>query len=150
MKQRLPIYACPNCGGRDLVPKVLVGGPMAQLDENTGAYHCQECGRTAVPLSFNRVEEWISFRQQAMKRSEEEREKTGFLSIPILPVDTIPLLTIAGIDLPIAKTVEVVSIAWSGEKLERTDYHVVFERYWAAVAGKRYNATEVLMLDLAG
>ena len=150
MRQRLPIYACPNCGGRDIVPTVLVGGPMAQLDENIGTYRCEECGRTAVPLAFARVEEWIAFRQQAMKRSEEEREKTGFLSIPILPIDTIPLASIAGIDLPIAKTVEVVSVRWNGGKLQRTDYHVAFDRYWAAVAGKRYNATEVLMLDLAG
>ncbi|MGD1060991.1 MAG: HisA/HisF-related TIM barrel protein [Methanomassiliicoccales archaeon] len=150
MRQRLPIYACPNCGGRDLVPTVLVGGPMAQLDENIGTYRCEECGKTAVPLAFANVEDWISFRQQAMKRAEEEREKTGFLNIPILPIDTIPLVSIAGMDLPIAKTVEVVSVKWSGHKLERTDYHVAFDRYWAAVAGKRYNATEVLMLDLAG
>ncbi len=150
MKQRLPIYACPNCGARDIVPTVLVGGPMAQLDENTGTYQCQECGQTAVPLYFAKVEEWISFRQQAMKRSEAEHVKSGFLTIPILPVDTIPLASIGGIDLPIAKTVEVVSIRWSGTMLERTEYHVPFERYWAAVAGKRYNATEVLMLDLAG
>ncbi|MDD1770781.1 MAG: hypothetical protein LUO79_06830 [Methanomassiliicoccales archaeon] len=150
MRQRLPIYACPNCGGRDLVPTVLVGGPMAQLDENIGTYHCDECGHTAVPLAFAKVEEWIAFRQQAMKRTEEAREKTGFLSIPILPIDTIPLVSFAGLDLPIAKTVEVVSVRWNGERLERTEYHVAFDRYWAAVAGKRYNATEVLMLDLAG
>jgi uncharacterized protein related to proFAR isomerase len=148
--KRLPIHACPNCGGRDLVPKVLVGGPMAQLDEYDGSYYCQECGKLAVPLAFVSVEEWIAFRQQALKRAEEQHVRTGFLSIPILPVDTIPLLTIAGLDLPIAKTVEVVSIRWSGGKLERTSYHVAFDRYWNAVAGKRYNATDVLMLDLAG
>ncbi|HTY46572.1 MAG TPA: HisA/HisF-related TIM barrel protein [Methanomassiliicoccales archaeon] len=150
MRPTGPVYACQHCGSRDIVPKVLFGGPIAGVDNNDNTCRCNECGRTAVPLAFRTVEDWIAFRQEAMQRSESSPIKEGFLHIPMMPVDTTPLLSLGGIDVPIAKVAEVVSVGWNGKELARTEYHVTFERYYNAVSGTRYNAKDVLLLDLSG
>jgi len=150
MRRHGVVYACPHCGGRDLIPKLMFGGPLAGVDDNDGSCRCQSCGKMAVPLTFASMDDWISFRQSLLKKADEERSVPKFRHIPILPVDTKPLLSLGGVDIPFIKLAEVVSVRWVSGSLKRTEYHVSFERYWRAVAGQRYNASEVLLLDLAG
>jgi len=151
MKNRGPVYACPYCGSRNLERNMLVGGPMATVDNNDNTYICRECKKSAVPLEFHSVEEWIFFKQRIGRAAEsEERASRNFIQIPIVPVDTKALVSVGGIDMPLGKVIEVVSIEWSEGSLRRGDYAAKFDRYWNAISGTRYNANDILMMDLAG
>jgi len=150
MRKEASIFACPNCGSKDIEPVMLFGGPMATVDNSDGRYRCRNCDSKAVPLVFHSDEEWIYYRQSMAKLREKERKHGDFLHIPILPVDTRSLVSVGGIDMPFGKVAEVVSVQWNGWKLERTDYAVKFDTYWRAVSGKRYNAKDILLMDLAG
>ncbi len=149
MTRTKTIYACPNCGSRDIEPRVLFEGPMA-VDNDDRTFRCRACGKSAVPLSFTSSEEWILFRQSKIKDKDQERIRPEFSTVPILPVDTRPLLSIGRIDIPILKLAEVVDLRWDGTTMDRNDYHVPFDRYWRAVSGQRYNASDILLMDLSG
>lgn len=142
-------YACPNCGGRDLEPLQLLRGPMATVDDWDGSYRCHECGRVAVPLFFEGAEDWVLFRQEK-RRNLPEPEDEGFVHIPIVPVDTRPLMSQTGFDIPIIKVVEVVTVEWDGTGFQRTAYSARFDRYWRAISGTRYNCKQIMLMDLAG
>lgn len=146
---RRGIYACPNCGGRSIDPLQLVSGPMATVDDWDGSYRCLECGKVAVPLYFRNAEEWVLFRQSKSKNAPPA-EEGGFAHIAIAPVDTRPLWSQTGFDLPLIKVVDVVTVEWSGGSFRRTDYAARFDRYWRAVSGTRYNCKQILLMDLAG
>ncbi len=143
------VYACPNCGGRDMEPLQLVRGPMATVDDWDGSYKCYECGHVAVPLFFESAEEWVLFRQ-SKKRNVVEQEESGFVHIPIVPVDTRPLVGQTGFDVPFVKIVDVVTVEWDGKKFQRTGYSARFNRYWDAICGTRYNCKQIMLMDLAG
>lgn len=144
------IRACPYCGSKDIVPKMLVGGPLAGVDNKDGSYICHSCGRTAVPLDFASQAELTFFQKDILGTREKESQRKGFIHIPIVPVDTTSLFSIAGIDLPIGQVAEVVSVEWNGRTLSRTGYGAPFAKYLKAVEGKRYNATDVMLIDLSG
>ena len=144
------IRACPYCGSRDIAPRMLFGGPLAGVDNSDGTYVCSSCGRSAVPLDFASREELRFFQSEVLGAKEKETHKKGFLHIPIVPVDTRSLFSIAGMDLPIGQVAEVVSVEWNGQALSRTSYAAPFLKYWGAVGGKRYNATDILLIDLSG
>jgi len=150
MSRREIIVACPHCGSRDIEPRILVGGPMAGVDNDDRTFRCHACGKSAVPLTFGSTEDWIHFRQEKIKGKDQERAKPEFSTVPILPVDTRPLLSVGGIDVPILKLAEVVDIRWDGSNMDRNDYHVPFDRYWRAISGQRYNASDILLMDLSG
>jgi len=143
------VYACPNCGGRDMEPLQLLRGPMATVDDWDGSYRCHECGRVAVPLFFESAEQWVLFRQ-SKKKNLPEPDESGFVHIPIVPVDTRPLMSQTGFDLPIIKVVEVVTVEWDGRGFQRTGYSARFDRYWRAISGTRYNCKQIMLMDLAG
>lgn len=144
------IRACPYCGSRDIAPRMLFGGPLAGVDNSDGTYICSSCGRSAVPLDFASREELRFFQNEVLGAKEKETQKKGFLHIPIVPVDTRSLFSIAGMNLPIGQVAEVVSVEWNGQALSRTSYAAPFLKYWRAVGGKRYNATDILLIDLSG
>jgi uncharacterized protein related to proFAR isomerase len=141
------IRACPYCGSEDIFPKVIFGGPLAGVDNKDGSYRCRSCGKLAVPLDFTSEEERVSFRGVKMDQNDQT---TTFKHIPIVPVDTRSLFSIGSIELPLGSVAEVVSVRWDGKHLARTEYSAKFSRYWKAVSGQRYNASEVMLLDLAG
>jgi len=151
MRNRGPVYACPYCGSRNLERNMLVGGPMATVDNNDNTYTCRDCRKSAVPLEFHSVEEWIFFKQNLSRAEESEHRSTrSFIQIPIVPVDTRALVSIGGIDMPLGKVVEVVNVEWGAGPVRRGEYAVKFERYWNAISGNRYNSSDILMMDLAG
>ena len=141
------ISACPYCGSRDIEPEVIFGGPMAGVDNKDGGYICRQCGRKAVPLDFVSEKELRSFKEDNM---EQDQAPKSFKHIPIMPVDTRSLLSLAGIDIPLGSVAEVVSVKWNGVRLVRTEYSAKFTKYWKAVSGQRYNAPEIMLMDLAG
>jgi uncharacterized protein related to proFAR isomerase len=144
------IYACPFCGSRDLEGRALVSGPMATVDRNPELYRCRSCGQIAKPLMFEVPEEWSDFRRSKGGESKAEEEVGRFRHIPILPVDTFSLLSIGDFRAPISQLARVVSIRWDGGRVVPTEYSQSFSRYWKAVEGQRYNAPEVLLMDLSG
>ncbi|MGD0056919.1 MAG: HisA/HisF-related TIM barrel protein [Methanomassiliicoccales archaeon] len=144
------IRACPYCGSKDIAPKILFGGPLAGVDNKNGSYVCHNCGREAVPLDFASQEELRFFQKDVLGTREKVSQRRGFTHIPIVPVDTTSLFSIAGFDLPIGQVAEVVSVEWNGRTLSRTEYGAPFVKYLKAVEGKRYNATDILLIDLSG
>ncbi len=135
--------ACQYCGSRRVVPKVLVGGPMAGVDNKDGRYVCLDCGRELVPLGFEGEEERQEFIAQTDTAGRD------FLHIPIVPVDTWSLLNIPLLDVPLVQVAKVVELRWQ-EDWEVLPGGVPFETYWRAVGSKRYGAEDVLLMDLAG
>jgi len=144
------IRACPYCGSTDIAPKTLFGGPLVGVDNKDGSYVCHGCGRTGVPLDFASQEELRFFQKDVLGTREKENQRRGFVHIPMVPVDTRSLFSIAGFDLPIGQVAEVVSVEWNGRTLSRTEYRAPFVQYLKAVEGKRYNATDILLIDLSG
>ena len=123
---------------------------MAGIDNDDRTFRCRACGNKAVPITFSSTEDWIHFRQSKIKGKEQERARPEFSTVPILTVDTRPLLSVGGIDIPILKLAEVVDLRWDGSNIDRNDYHVSFDRYWKAVSGQRYNASDIMLMDLSG
>jgi len=137
------VVGCQHCGSRRGVPKVLVGGPMAGVDNKDGSYVCLDCGRELVPLGFQGEAE----RQDFVAHSQSAGK--DFLHVPIVPVDTWTLFNLPLLDIPVGQVAKVVEIEW------RDDWHVreggvPFADYWRAVGSKRYGAEDVLLMDLAG
>lgn len=137
------VVGCQHCGSRRVVPKVLVGGPMAGVDNKDGSYVCLDCGRELVPLGFQGEAE----RQDFVAHSQSAGK--DFLHVPIVPVDTWTLFNLPLLDIPVGQVAKVVEIEW------RDDWHVreggvPFADYWRAVGSKRYGAEDVLLMDLAG
>jgi uncharacterized protein related to proFAR isomerase len=120
---------------------------MAGVDNKDGGYICRQCGRKAVPLDFASQKELREFKEDNM---EQDQASKSFMHIPIMPVDTRSLLSLAGVDIPLGSKAEVVSVKWDGERLVRSEYSANFSKYWKAVSGQRYNAPEVLLMDMAG
>ena len=143
------IRACPHCGSNRIVPTMLFGGPMAQLDHYDGKYHCLDCGKEAVPLDFRTDADSEEFR--ASKDTVPEPSTTeSFLRVPIVPLNTAPLFTMGPLEIPVGKVARVVNINWTGSEFETRDFSVPFLDYWNAVSGKRYNAHELFLMDLSG
>lgn len=137
------VVGCQYCGSRRVVPKVLVGGPMAGVDNKDGSYICLDCGRELVPLGFEGEAE----RQEFVAHAESAGK--DFPHIPIVPVDTWSLFNLPLIDLPIAQVAKVVEVEWR-EGWNVKEGGVPFADYWRAVGSKRYGAEDVLLMDLAG
>ncbi len=134
---------CQHCGSRRIVPKVLVGGPMAGVDNKDGSYVCLDCGRELVPLGFEGEAERQDFVAHAQSAGKD------FLHIPIVPVDTWSLFNLPILDLPIVQVAKVVEVEWR-EGWNVKPGGVPFADYWKAVGSKRYGAEDVLLMDLAG
>jgi len=137
------VVGCQHCGSRRIVPKVLVGGPMAGVDNKDGSYICLDCGRELVPLGFEGETERQDFVAHAQTAGKD------FLHIPIVPVDTWALFNIPLLDIPVVKVAKVVEVEW-GEGWNVRPGGVPFADYWKAVGSKRYGADDVLLMDLAG
>ncbi|MBI0583283.1 MAG: hypothetical protein ISF22_03545, partial [Methanomassiliicoccus sp.] len=147
MNEKVTLRACPYCGSMDTHPALLFGGPLPWVDHNDGGYICRNCGRTAVPLDFDSIEDLKTFQKSIAGKGVEET--TGFRHIPLVPVDTLTLFRIPYIDLPIAQVADVVEVEWDkGYRIK--GQKVRFSRYWRAVHGPRYSAKEIALLDLSG
>lgn len=137
------VLGCQHCGSRRLVPKVLVGGPMAGVDNKDGTYICLDCGRELVPLGFSDEAERSDFASHARAADKD------FFHIPIVPVETWSLFNIPLLDVSVVQVAKVVELEWrQGWRIRPGG--VPFADYWKAVGSKRYGAEDVLLMDLAG
>jgi uncharacterized protein related to proFAR isomerase len=131
----------------DTHPALLFGGPLPWIDHNDGGYHCRTCGRTAVPLDFDSVDDLKTFQKSI--GSKQKTEDDRFMHVPIMPIDTFSLFRIPYIDLPIAQVASVVEVEWN-DGYSIKGKREKFSQYWKAVHSPRYSAKEIALLDLSG
>lgn len=148
MAEDKKIKACPYCGSIEVVPKILFGGPLPGIDAKDGSYVCRNCGKEAVPLYFRSFDDWYAFFENRGDASKPV--DLAFVGVPIIPVNTAALFSLGKFDFPIGKTAKVVNIIWHNNSIIPRDDGVPFDTYWKAAFDKRYNASAVLIMDLAG
>lgn len=144
--------ACARCGSGRVHPKLLVMGPIAGIDSDSRSYVCHACGHEGLPIFFDTAEGRAQFEREkkGLWASESAPSPKGSLSIPILPIQTDPLLDLKILELFPIRVASVTSVHWDGRRLQPTAYRVSFQEYWDAIGGPRYNASKVFMLDLTG
>ncbi len=148
MADKVTIRACPYCGSMDTHPTLLFGGPLPWVDHNDGGYECRNCGRTAVPLDFDTLDDLKAFQRSLTAGAEVASQ--SFYHVPILPVDTFTLFRIPVIDLPIGQIADVTEAEWRNGRIEPAGQKAKFNRYWRAVDSPRYSAKEIALWDLSG
>ena len=144
--------ACARCGSGKVHPKLLVMGPIAGIDSDSRSYVCHECGHEGLPIFFDTAEARAQFgrEKRGLWPAEPTSAKKSVLSIPILPIQTDPLIDIKILDLVPIRVASVTGVRWAEGRLQPTAYHASFQEYWDAIGGPRYNAARILMLDLSG
>ncbi len=147
MAERVTLRACPYCGSMDTHPALLFGGPLPWVDHNDGGYQCRSCGKTAVPLDFDSLEDLSAFQKSI--RAVAGGKTDDFIHIPIMPVDTASLFNVPVLKYSVGQVANVVEVDWDGGYRVRGK-SARFSRYWSAVQSPRYSAKEVMLLDLAG
>jgi len=144
--------ACGRCGSGRVHPKLLVMGPIAGIDSDSRSYVCRACGHEGLPIFFDTQEARAQFEREKKGLWAEDVKPSGpqVLTIPILPIQTDPLLPIKILEHLPGRVASVTGVRWDGARLGPTAYHVSYQEYWDAIGGPRYNAARVFMLDLAG
>jgi uncharacterized protein related to proFAR isomerase len=144
--------ACARCGSDYVHPKLLVMGPIAGIDSDSRSFVCHACGHEGLPVFFDTADARAQFEREkkGIWRAEEPRKSTGIAAIPILPIQTDPLIDLKILDLIPIRVAHVTGVRWDDRRLNPTAYRVSYQEYWDAIGGPRYNASRVLMLDLSG
>src|SRR6266550_16856 len=144
--------ACGRCGSGRVHPKLLVMGPIAGIDSDSRSYVCRACGHEGLPIFFDTQEARAQFEREKKGLWAEDVKPSGpqVLTIPILPIQTDPLLPIKILEHLPGRVASVTGVRWDGARLGPTAYRVSYQEYWDAIGGPRYNAARVFMLDLAG
>ncbi len=145
------VAACARCGSGRVHPKLLVMGPIAGIDSDSRSYICEVCHYEGLPVIFDTEPQRAEFEREAKgKATPAPAPAEEALSVPILPVDTGPLIDVRPFDLIPMKVASVVGVRWDGRTIVPSGYRVSFKEYWDAIGGPRYNASRVFMYDLAG
>src|SRR3989441_114785 len=144
--------ACGRCGSGQVHPNLLVMGPIAGVDSDSRSYVCHACGHVGLPIFFDTESARAQFEREkkGIWEPEPASAKKGPVSIPILPIETDPLVDIKLLDLLPVRVATVTGVRWDAGALTPTGYRVWFQEYWDAIGGPRYNASRIYMLDLAG
>ncbi|MCI4371596.1 MAG: HisA/HisF-related TIM barrel protein [Thermoplasmata archaeon] len=144
--------ACARCGSGQVHPKLLAMGPIAGIDSDSRSYVCHTCGYEGLPIIFDTAGARAQFEREkkGMWAAEPKPAKQGVLTIPMLPIQTDPLIDIAVLDHVPVRVATVTGVHWDGSRLLPSPYRVAFQEYWDAIGGSRYNASRVFMLDLSG
>src|SRR6266567_372878 len=144
--------ACARCGSGKVHPKLLVMGPIAGIDSDSRSYVCHECGHEGLPIFFDTAEARAQFAREkkGLWPADPTPGKKSVLSIPILPIQTDPLIDIKVLDLVPIRVASVTGVRWEDGRLQPTAYRASFQEYWDAIGGPRYNAARIFMLDLSG
>jgi len=144
--------ACGRCGSNQVHPKLLAMGPIAGIDSDSRSFVCHACGHEGLPIFFDTQEARAQFEREkkGVWAPEPKAAKAGILTIPILPIQTDPLIAMKILDLLPVRVATVTGVRWEDGHLNPTAYRASFQEYWDAIGGPRYNASRVFMLDLAG
>src|SRR6266566_4894515 len=116
--------ACARCGGGKVHPKLLVMGPIAGIDSDSRSYVCRECDHEGLPIFFDTAEARAQFgrEKRGLWPAEPTSAKKGVLSIPILPIQTEPLIDVKILDLVPIRIASVTGVRWEGGRLQPTAY----------------------------
>ncbi|QLH74337.1 MAG: hypothetical protein HPY73_01950 [Methanomassiliicoccales archaeon] len=128
------IRVCPYCLSHDIEERVLIGGPMAQLDNDDGTFICHKCRRVAVPLEFSNWEEYMAFTWE-----KDVIPSKKFRTLPMMPV----------IWDDISGDALVTSISWTDRLVQGPDV-APFKDYWNAAMKEAYQAKEAFIIDVTG
>src|SRR2546430_368835 len=144
--------ACGHCGSGQVHPKLLVMGPIAGIDSDSRTFVCHACGHEGLPIFFDTQEARAQFerKKKGLWDAEPKAAKKGVLTIPILPIQTDPLIALKILEHLPVRVATVTGVRWEDGQLNPTAYRASYQEYWDAIGGPRYNATRVFMLDLAG
>src|SRR6266568_3007733 len=144
--------ACARCGSGRVHPKLLVMGPIAGIDSDSRSYVCRACGHEGLPIFFDTQDARAQFEREkkGLWAAEPSAAKKGVLTIPILPVQTDPLIALRILEHLPVRVATVTGVRWQDGQLNPTAYRASFQEYWDAIGGPRYNAARVFLLDSAG
>src|SRR2546426_10779684 len=144
--------ACGHCGSGQVHPKLLVMGPIAGIDSDSRTFVCHACGHEGLPIFFDTQEARAQFEREkkGLWDAEPKAAKKGVLTIPILPIQTDPLIALKILEHLPVRVATVTGVRWEDGQLNPTAYRASYQEYWDAIGGPRYNASRVFMLDLAG
>jgi uncharacterized protein related to proFAR isomerase len=144
--------ACARCGSGQVHAKLLTMGPIAGIDSDSRSFVCHACGHEGLPIFFDTAEGRSQFEREkrGIWASERPSDRKGPNAIPILPVQTDPLFDVKILELLPLRVANVTGVRWDGGRLHPSAYRASYEEYWAAIGGSRYNASRILLLDLAG
>src|SRR2546428_2307952 len=129
--------ACARCGSGQVHPKLLVMGPIAGVDSDSRSYVCHACGHEGLPIFFDTEPGRAQFEREkkGVWDAEPTPSQKGPVSIPILPIQTDPLVDIKVLDLLPWRVVAVTGVRWEAGGLTPTAYRVPFQEYWDAIGG---------------
>ncbi len=147
------VAGCARCGSGRVHAKLLVMGPIPGIDSDARSYICEFCHYEGLPVIFDTEAERAQFEAEARGKAPPSPAKAPTKetrSIPILPVDTEPLIDVKPLDLIPMRVATVVGVRWDGRAIVPSGYRVSFQQYWDAIGGPRYNASLVFMYDLGG
>jgi len=144
--------ACGRCGSGQVHPKLLVMGPIAGIDSDSRTFVCRACGHEGLPIFFDTQDARAQFEREkkGLWAPEPSAPKKGVLTIPILPVQTDPLIALRILEHLPVRVATVTGVRWEDGQLNPTAYRASFQEYWDAIGGPRYNAARVFLLDLSG
>src|SRR3989454_5895932 len=126
-------------------------GPIAGVDSDSRSYVCHACGYEGLPIFFDTEAGRAQFEREKKGIWEAEpATKKGPVSIPILPIQTDPLIDMKVLDLLPWRVVAVTGVRWEAGGLTPTGYRVSFQEYWDAIGGPRYHPSPIYMLHPAG
>src|SRR5712691_3931211 len=93
--------ACGRCGSNQVHPKLLVMGPIAGVDSDSRSFICHACGHEGLPIFFDTEGARAQFEKekQGIWTAAKEPVRKGILSIPILPIQTDPLIDMKVLDM---------------------------------------------------
>jgi uncharacterized protein related to proFAR isomerase len=137
------VRVCPYCYSPDITEKLLIGGPMAYIDNDDGGFRCLHCGKSAVPMDFGSWDEYQSFIENQEK---EKGEREGFRNYPIMPLlwEEPGLSSSSDPDDP-----AVVDLRWDGA-LQIGERIATLTDYWRTATKEVYGSKQACFLDLNG
>jgi phosphoribosylformimino-5-aminoimidazole carboxamide ribonucleotide (ProFAR) isomerase len=128
------VRVCPYCFSHEIDEVALIGGPMAQLDNDNGTFKCHKCGRVAVPMEFNSWEEYVAF--------VWERDDISIDNFRVLPM--MPMIWDDETGEPF-----VIDISWD-DRLVVGSKRASFKEYWKVSSKEVYNSISSFVVDIDG
>ena len=114
--------ACGRCGSGQVHPKLLVMGPIAGVDSDSRSYVCHACGHEGLPIFFDTESARAQFEREkkGVWAPEPASSKKGPMSIPILPIQTDPLVDIKLLEVLPGRVAAVTGVRWEAGALTPT------------------------------
>src|SRR5438034_11488881 len=125
-------------------------GPSAGIDSDSRTFVCRACRHEGLPIFFDTPDARAQFEREkkGLWAAEPSAAKKGVLTIPILPVQTDPLIALRILEHLPVRVATVTGVRWEEGQLNPTAYRASFQEYWDAIGGPRYNPARGFLLAL--